>query len=119
MKPAVFSPAARSRSRCSMGRRISAWVPVRKTRPAWRGYLSSSATDGSVGKGGCARLLMLVSGYDALWAGSDSRCRGWWHGMHEAWIVLAGECSGYAGLPGQMRSQGEAEGAADVDGNEG
>ena len=42
MKPAVLSPARRSRSRCSIIRRISACVPVRKTRPLSRVYLSSS-----------------------------------------------------------------------------
>ena len=41
-KPAVLSPAARSRSRCIIGRRTSACVPVRKTRPESRVYLSSS-----------------------------------------------------------------------------
>src|SRR5882672_54502 len=44
MKPAVFRPAARSRVRCSMGRRTSAWVPVMKTRPDCRVYLSSRLT---------------------------------------------------------------------------
>src|SRR5450759_692589 len=44
MKPAVFRPAARSRSRCSMGRRTRAWVPVRNTRPESSVYLSSSVT---------------------------------------------------------------------------
>src|SRR3954464_15937784 len=41
MKPAVFSPARRSRSRCSIIRRISACVPVMKTLPLARVYLSS------------------------------------------------------------------------------
>src|SRR5471030_867750 len=44
MKPAVLRPAATSRSRCSMGRRTRAWVPVRKTRPESSVYLSSSVT---------------------------------------------------------------------------
>src|SRR6188472_3477407 len=41
MKPAVLSPARRSRSRCSIIRRISACVPVMKTLPLARLYLSS------------------------------------------------------------------------------
>src|SRR3954465_9793553 len=41
MKPAVFNPARRSRSRCSIIRRINAWVPVMKTLPLARVYLSS------------------------------------------------------------------------------
>src|SRR5262252_3475893 len=41
MNPAVFRPAARSRARWSMGRRTSACVPVMKTRPDFRVYLSS------------------------------------------------------------------------------
>ncbi len=39
--PAVLRPAARSRSRCSIIRRISACVPVMKTRPRSSVYLSS------------------------------------------------------------------------------
>src|SRR5262245_46184458 len=46
-KPAVLSPAAASRWRCMMRRRVSAWMPVRKTRPLSRAYLSSSVTDSS------------------------------------------------------------------------
>src|SRR5574343_1221948 len=65
MKPAVFSPAARSRSRCSMGRRMSACVPVRKTRPELRVYLSSSVADSVAGKSG---LPIFVSICAALWA---------------------------------------------------
>src|SRR5665213_2120105 len=42
MKPAVFRPAARSRSRWTMARRTSAWVPLRKMRPEDSVYLSSS-----------------------------------------------------------------------------
>src|SRR5438094_9718020 len=42
MKPAVFRPDLTSRSRCSSIRRISACVPVRKTRPRSSVYLSSS-----------------------------------------------------------------------------
>src|SRR5688572_23842114 len=44
MKPAVLSPAARSRWRCNIARRTSAWVPLRKTRPEASLYLSSSET---------------------------------------------------------------------------
>ena len=36
MNPPVFSPAARSRWRCIIGRRTSAWMPVRYTRPRSR-----------------------------------------------------------------------------------
>src|SRR5438445_12123028 len=42
MKHAVLSPAAWSRTRWIIARRTSAWVPVRKTRPEGRRYLSSS-----------------------------------------------------------------------------
>src|SRR5207253_3683655 len=44
MKPAVLSPAARSRSRCNMGSRTSACVPERNMRFASSRYLSSSPT---------------------------------------------------------------------------
>src|SRR5262245_22179594 len=44
MNPAVFRPAARSRARWSMGRRTKACVPVMKTRPDFRVYLSSRLT---------------------------------------------------------------------------
>src|SRR5215467_7426218 len=44
MKPAVFRPAARSRACWSMGRRTRAWVPVMKTLPDCRVYLSSRLT---------------------------------------------------------------------------
>src|SRR4029453_16614838 len=44
MKPAVFSPAARSRSRCNIGSRTRACVPERKIRFASSRYLSSSPT---------------------------------------------------------------------------
>src|SRR5439155_17040241 len=44
MKPAVLRPAARSRSRCNIGSRTSAWVPDRKIRFASSRYLSSSPT---------------------------------------------------------------------------
>src|SRR6267378_2552360 len=44
MNPAVFRPAARSRTRCSIGRRTSACVPVMKARPDCSVYLSSSVT---------------------------------------------------------------------------
>src|SRR5574343_888594 len=71
MKPAVLSPAARSRSRCSMGRRISAWVPVRKTRPEVRVYLSSSVADSAQGRArlliGCLHFVRLV-GVVSDWA---------------------------------------------------
>src|SRR5262245_32826584 len=44
MKPAVLSPAARSRTRWSIGKRTSAWVPVMKARPEGSAYLSSRLT---------------------------------------------------------------------------
>src|SRR6266852_3727315 len=44
MNPAVFRPAARSRTRCSIGRRTSACVPVMKARPDCSAYLSSRVT---------------------------------------------------------------------------
>ena len=47
MKQAVLSPAAMSRWRCIIGRRTSACVPVMKTRPVSRAYLSSSETAAS------------------------------------------------------------------------
>ena len=43
-KPAVLSPARRSRSRCISSRRTMACVPVMKTRSLVRSYLSSSVT---------------------------------------------------------------------------
>src|SRR5690348_10617745 len=42
MKPAVFNLARRSNSCCIIGRRTSAWMPVRNTRPVSTSYLSSS-----------------------------------------------------------------------------
>src|SRR3989441_12016198 len=44
MKPAVFKPAARSRSRCINGKRTSAWMPDRKMVPDVAVYLSSRLT---------------------------------------------------------------------------
>src|SRR5258708_19693363 len=47
MKQPVLSPARSSRRRCIIGRRTSAWVPVRNTRPDSSSYLSSRVTAAS------------------------------------------------------------------------
>src|SRR5690242_1506209 len=60
MYPAVRRPSARSRSRCSIGRRTRAWRPVMKTRPSSFVYLSSRLTSASIAGPGNDRLRRVL-----------------------------------------------------------
>src|SRR3954468_4961584 len=96
MKPAVFSPAARSRSRCSIGSRTRACVPERKIRFASSRYLSSSPTSSNA-------MMNLARAPCGPWTGLISfarACPDWscmhsppfaapWHIRGAFWLDLA------------------------------
>src|SRR5437868_8253855 len=68
MKPAVLRPAARSRSRCSIGSRTRACVPDRKIRFASSRYLSSSPTSSNAMMNLAPRSLRPLIGPDFVGA---------------------------------------------------